>query len=301
MNPEADQFADYNRNITNSTVDSTITFWFLTRQLLKVLISVAAITCNTLIIYATAKLKKTQDLKFLYLLLWSVLDIVCSLISPYMPLLVNAVAAEEVEYEGVICWVLQLESAVLFLVYITVILLSVDWIIENFFGKYYQAYKDKQIFIRIFYYTFTVLYLWYASMYCLSNWREIHHVTILNTLKFLIVYLIALHVFTYLFCRFKNFAVKTDFGIVLPTIFVSCWLPYLIAHTLISGNQNLLICSYFFAQCFAFSNAIFNVYYLGKSENQFREKFLEFVKCQCRHEFWSKCFNCVQINGTKFY
>jgi hypothetical protein len=290
MDSEADQLSDFNRSSSNTTTfEEDLTAWFVSRQLFKVLLSVASIICDTLIIYAIIKLKKTQEVKCFHLMNWSVLDILYSLISPYVSFLINAVAYEELEYDGLICWILQTESALTFLILISVCLLTIDWIIGNVSESWYNFYTSKLIFIKIFFYTFAILYLWYASMYCLSNWREIHNITILNTLRFLVLYTILLHVFYYVYSKRRNLLMKMDFTIILPTTLVLCWLPYLIVHTFLSrsNNENLLIFSYFISQCFVLGNAVLNMYLLARTEHEFRKKFLEFVKCQCRDQLRS--------------
>ncbi|KYB25434.1 hypothetical protein TcasGA2_TC034476 [Tribolium castaneum] len=267
MNPENDQF--FTGNLTNSADDS-ILIWALTRQVIKVFISVAAITCNILIVYATVK---RNELKFHHLLNWSVLDTVCCLISPYMPLLVKALGYEQVEYEGAICWVLQTQSALQLVVYTTVFLLTIDWTIANYFENYYASYQSNATIIKIIYYLFAISYLLSASLHCLSNWRTIHHFANLNILRFLALYLTLLHLIN---CVYRK--TKFDFGLISPTIFMLCWLPYLIVHTFLSSNENWVVFAYFVAHCFAFSAPIANVLFLAKTENELNEKFHQLIK-----------------------
>ncbi|RZC33355.1 hypothetical protein BDFB_009026 [Asbolus verrucosus] len=192
-----------------------------------------------------------------------------------------------------------MESTLTLLIYIVVFLLTIDWIIDNIFQSRYDSYRNKVIFIKILFYTFAILYMWYSTMYCLSNWREIHNVIILRSLKFLIIYIILLHVFHYIYSRRRNLLLRMDFTLILPTTLMLCWLPYLMVHVFVlSMNSFLVVGIHFFAQCCESGNAIVNVYLLAKTESEFKKKFLEVVKCRCMDQFQSQYSNVYAANNT---
>ncbi|KAJ3642374.1 hypothetical protein Zmor_025168 [Zophobas morio] len=280
-----DEFADYNRSVVNTTFVGDFSPWFITGQVLKILVAMLVMTCDVMVMYATVGLKKA-DVKYFHLMNWSLVDFLRCVISPHVLFLVVVNPNSEEDegfYQNLICWVLQAESATILIISVTVFLLTVDWIIEVC-TPWLQTYKNKAVVIKIVFYVFAGLYFWYASMFCLSNWRQIHHTSVLIVLKLLTLFILLLYVCYSICKKIRHVTLKFDFRIILPTVFVLSWLPTLIVNLLvdISSDHKLIIGYYFFAECFSLVNAIVNVYVLFKCEEEFKPKFVDFVKCNCQ-------------------
>lgn len=284
---EVDDWADFNSSIKDDPIyPKGPTLGFLIWQLLKVFVAVSSMVSNILIVYGIVKLKKFQETKYFYLCNWSIMNAFTCLITPFVSLIYHAlIHRDHVQFTGFLCFVIKTQAGLVFLTFFTAILLTVDWIINNIFQSWYDSYKNKIIIYEIIYYILTTLFLWYSAQFCFTVWDEIDFRSIFDILLFLVFYLIVLYLIYFVFNKRGNRQLKVDFSLLLPTIQALCWLPYLLVHYIIDRKHHtLFMIAHFTAQCIILSNAFINVYLLGKLDTKLKEKFLEFVKCECTND-----------------
>lgn len=283
---EVDDWADFNKTVEDDPIfPKRPELGFLIWQLLKVFVAVSSIVSNILIVYGIVKLKKFQEIRYFCLCNWSVMNAFTCLITPFVSLIYHAlIHRDHVQFTGFLCFVIKTQAGLVFLTFFTAILLTVDWIINNIFQSWYDGYKSKIIIYEIIYYIVTVLFLWYGAQFCFTEWDEINFSSISDILIFFVFHLIVLYLVYFVFNKRGNQQLKIDFTLILPTVQVLCWLPYLFVHYVIDRkHRTLFMIAHFTAQCIILSNAFINVYILGRLDAKLKEKCLEFVKCDCNN------------------
>jgi hypothetical protein len=279
-----DIFDNLNANDISETYSVTSiisTVWFVTSELIKLLISCCSAATSVFLICTISKFDSLRRSNHIFILHYAIGCLVDMLLLPLLVFVREVIALKGPILWEVICLLYTLTSSTCLLVFVFGASIGIYWFIESVTKARIQIFARSRIYFIVALYVICIIKLIILFTECFSD-TELTATVIVVVYSILLLTLIIMNIAVRRF-ELNEGQRKTKFLLTISTYIVCSYLPILALSIAKSFYLPDLVndtvgYAYFFAECFAYSGIIVVAYLLRKKNKRFKTAYNKVCK-----------------------